>query len=204
MQLDLDIYRIVSREEARNTGEKYFFTGKPCKNNHMVLRYTKGGSCSKCTLIANAVKKGKSPESAGLRILRQRIREDAKNKKDITYIPNIPCKNGHLLRWVSTNNCVLCDRETQKNYTRRRKFNRIKKEYGIFEEQYFSLLKSQDGKCKICRIYVEQHFSLHIDHCHKSKKVRGLLCSKCNQAIGLFGENINTMKAAIDYLDAYT
>ena len=42
--------------------------------------------------------------------------------------------------------------------------------------------------------------SLHIDHCHDSGKVRGLLCHGCNTAIGLFKENIDTMLKAIKYL----
>jgi len=41
-----------------------------------------------------------------------------------------------------------------------------------------------------------------IDHCHSTKKVRGLLCNKCNQAIGLFGENEEKLNSAINYLRA--
>ena len=41
---------------------------------------------------------------------------------------------------------------------------------------------------------------LHIDHCHSSGKVRGLLCLKCNAFIGLAKENINTLVSAIEYL----
>ena len=43
--------------------------------------------------------------------------------------------------------------------------------------------------------------SCHIDHCHDQNHVRGLLCQKCNQAIGLFKDNTKTMMAAIKYIE---
>lgn len=41
---------------------------------------------------------------------------------------------------------------------------------------------------------------LCVDHCHETGEVRGLLCSKCNTAIGMFQEDINVMYRAIEYL----
>lgn len=78
--------------------------------------------------------------------------------------------------------------------------------YSITEKEFQEMLKSQDNKCKICnnlfttssktnKVYVP-----HIDHCHATGKVRGLLCSKCNQALGLFKDDINTIYNSIKYL----
>lgn len=73
------------------------------------------------------------------------------------------------------------------------------KKLGITKEKYEELLKQQDGKCAICdREYPET--SWRIDHCHKSGKVRAILCHGCNVALGFLGEDIETMKRMIRYV----
>lgn len=76
---------------------------------------------------------------------------------------------------------------------------RIKYLYGITTEQYDNLLKSQDGKCAICNS-PGNGIRLDVDHCHETKAIRGLLCRKCNQGIGLLGNNTGRLASAIDYL----
>lgn len=78
--------------------------------------------------------------------------------------------------------------------------NYMKRVYGITPIQYRQLCEEQNNKCKIC-YNVDK---LHIDHCHKTKKLRGLICGKCNKGIGLFKENIQTLKTAINYLESFT
>lgn len=66
------------------------------------------------------------------------------------------------------------------------------KKYGITSEQYDLLLESQDGKCAICgkpNIKKGKVVRMGIDHNHKTGKVRGLLCYKCNQALGQIGDD---------------
>ena len=57
--------------------------------------------------------------------------------------------------------------------------------------------KKQNGVCAICFGKTKK---LHIDHCHKTKKVRGILCARCNLALGLFGDQIKYLENAISYL----
>lgn len=62
--------------------------------------------------------------------------------------------------------------------------------YGITMIQYLEMLKSQDNKCKICnRTDVQTGKKLAVDHCHETGRIRGLLCSKCNQAVGLLNDD---------------
>ena len=79
---------------------------------------------------------------------------------------------------------------------------RIKKRYGITIDEYDAMYKEQDGKCAICSKDPLKHgeYRLSVDHCHETKKVRGLLCSKCNHGIGLLKENITIFNNAIAYL----
>lgn len=66
------------------------------------------------------------------------------------------------------------------------------------------MLKEQEGKCKICSNTTNLHSrnnNLDIDHCHITGKVRGLLCNKCNKAIGYFEDNPELIKKALKYLE---
>lgn len=188
----------ITKKEAEKIGSVFFKTGKPCLHGHLVERYTKGGRCIQCCFSD----KSNHPDS------RQRSKANIARSinaiinKKTTYIPEQPCKYGHLLRWVNSNNCVECDKSARVRHKISCKFSRIKKEYGLTKEQYENLLAKQNGKCAICNNGSPSRFSLHIDHCHKTKKVRGLLCNKCNQAIGLFNESVALFKKAIEYISS--
>lgn len=70
-------------------------------------------------------------------------------------------------------------------------------QYGLTTESYSVLLQSQGNLCAIC----QEDGVMNIDHDHSTGKVRGILCNKCNQGLGLFRDNIDFMKSAISYLE---
>jgi len=72
--------------------------------------------------------------------------------------------------------------------------------YGISVTKFYEILDEQNHKCCICEEDLITKKHRHIDHDHKTGKVRGILCHHCNTAIGLFKENVNIMKQAIDYI----
>lgn len=72
--------------------------------------------------------------------------------------------------------------------------------YGITVEQYELLLKRQKGVCAICRRPPKARARLSVDHDHKTKKVRGLLCLSCNFALGHFEDQLGWLKRALQYL----
>ena len=76
-----------------------------------------------------------------------------------------------------------------------------KHRYNISREDYVNLIKSQNNLCKICKAKPSKHRSLCIDHCHKTLKIRGLLCDKCNTGLANFKDNIILLQNAIDYLN---
>lgn len=71
----------------------------------------------------------------------------------------------------------------KKNPTAWRRYE-IQRKYGISLEEYDELLAAQDGRCGICNRPVVKHFD--VDHCHKSLRVRGLLCRNCNRNLGWY------------------
>ena len=80
--------------------------------------------------------------------------------------------------------------------------NKNRKEtYGVSPEQYDEMFISQGGCCNICATHQEdQTSSMAVDHCHKTMNVRGLLCSKCNTAIGLLKDDPLVVLEAAKYL----
>jgi hypothetical protein len=68
--------------------------------------------------------------------------------------------------------------------------------YGLALDEYEQMLANQDGVCAICH----RDRPLVVDHCHDSDEVRGLLCSPCNTAIGLLGEDLDRFLDAVAYL----
>lgn len=79
-----------------------------------------------------------------------------------------------------------------------------KKKYGISEEQFRQMLEQQNNKCEICGILdVDTGKSLCIDHCHSTNQIRGLLCNKCNSAVGMVKESIDIVNNLKEYLIKY-
>jgi hypothetical protein len=72
--------------------------------------------------------------------------------------------------------------------------------YGLTQEQFMEMYNKQEGKCAICGDKPETQRGLHIDHCHKTNQVRGLLCHGCNTAIGGLREDPEIFQKAISYL----
>lgn len=73
---------------------------------------------------------------------------------------------------------------------------KLKHKYGITEEVYNRMFEQQNGKCKVC---MRQEL-LKIDHNHKTGEIRGLLCDRCNLAIGLFRDDPGLCLRASGYL----
>lgn len=82
------------------------------------------------------------------------------------------------------------------------KESHLKKSYGITMAEYDAMLESQDGVCAICGAH-DQHFSLAVDHNHKTTAVRGLLCTNCNKMLGHAHDNVDVLRKAIAYLERH-
>ena len=72
---------------------------------------------------------------------------------------------------------------------------------------YNNLFVDQNGCCAICGIHQSKikgrNRALDQDHDHLTKKARGLLCERHNRAIGMFGDSIELLRKAADYLEKY-
>lgn len=81
------------------------------------------------------------------------------------------------------------------------------KKFKLSETHYQSLLKEQNYVCAICALPEKlvdragRLKALAVDHCHKTGKVRGLLCFDCNTALGKFNEDVEIIASACEYLE---
>ena len=112
--------------------------------------------------------------------------------------------------------CRACVSETAKESHRRLKADpvryeaylakersrHLKRKYGINAETYDAMLASQGGGCAICgATECSSGAALAVDHCHRTGKVRGILCRDCNTTLGKFNDDRNRFLKAIEYLD---
>ena len=85
----------------------------------------------------------------------------------------------------------------------------LKYNFGITLEEYETLLQKQNGLCLICKqpetlpAKAGKIRNLAVDHCHKTNKIRGLLCGACNKGIGLLKDDPELLIKATEYLKSY-
>ena len=107
------------------------------------------------------------------------------------------CSSEQAMQWYRDN--------PGRTIANKRKFN-LATLYGITLQQYEDMLRAQGGVCAICgsaptMARKTQHGGrLTVDHCHDKGHVRGLLCHRCNRALGLLGDDPVILRKAISYL----
>jgi hypothetical protein len=77
---------------------------------------------------------------------------------------------------------------------------RLRRDFGIGVEDYNTMFRNQNGVCAICKLSCSTGKRLSVDHCHDTGKVRGLLCTNCNNGIGHLMDSIELLAEAIRYL----
>ena len=103
--------------------------------------------------------------------------------------------------------CVDCQRERSKGRTNFKKYTseelrerHLRLTYGLSLEDYDKLLEKQENLCAICKKPNTSKRPFHVDHCHTTKKVRGLLCITCNTMLGRIETNPEILKNLNTYL----
>ncbi len=127
-----------------------------------------------------------------------------------------PCGQKTRRAWRNANKDVVNEKKralwandlaSSREYSRSRSAYarewKLKSFYGMTAEDYQRMHDKQAGKCAICGRTENNGRNFSVDHCHRTNKVRGLLCNRCNRAIGMFADNIEHMKAALFYLESH-
>ena len=116
--------------------------------------------------------------------------------------------------------CIECRREKELAYhhkhkndeTKSYKYDKAKDKnkklmsaYNITFEEYKTMIEVQDYKCCICGDILNTDLKKRlapVDHCHKTGRIRGILCKDCNVGLGSFKDDIDVMNSAIQYIAA--
>lgn len=110
------------------------------------------------------------------------------------------CNNANSRKWAEANKDRV-KRYRQDNMSKlveQNKWRRYERDFGLTKEVYAAMLEAQNSACALC-LGSFGRFP-HVDHCHASGKVRGLLCSNCNTALGLVRDRIEVLERMIGYL----
>ena len=105
--------------------------------------------------------------------------------------------------------CKNCEKERRKKYYHRNKEKEknahrewcLKNTYNLTLEQYDEMFEKQNGVCAICGNINKDGRRLYVDHDHKTERVRGLLCHKCNSLLGYVNDEINLLLKIIEYIN---
>lgn len=165
---------------------------KKCVNSYNQSRIVKAAIArdNKCTLNEKECFKCKTVKSI------DNFHKN-KNRYDGFYGNCKECVNESTSVWQKENKDIILN-------------GRLIRTFGITTEQYNDLLKKQNGLCALCKKPEtavnnkrNEIKKLAIDHDHITGKNRGLLCSRCNTALGSFKESIEFLQAAINYINQW-
>lgn len=182
---------IMTRQESRSLGLTRYNTGKPCLHGHYADRRVVDGRCIMCRRISTQKRK---------KVYRDKYLADKKrhyyHHKDTISSTR---KQRRQKPEVKKNMSVYGHQYYLKNKDKIKKqvkVGRLQRNYGLTLEQYDLLKEKQKSKCAICGL----EKPLVIDHCHKTNKVRALLCSHCNRSLGVYEKNQDEFQK---YLEAH-
>lgn len=162
--------------------------------------------CKECFGLRNAdsyrrklAKEGKEPVREYRRIGQEpdgmKYCPNCKEIKPVTeFGKNKAEKSGFTAYCLPCHNTVMREQRVKRDGSTRN-FH-LKRRYGLTEVEVEEMIAKQGGKCMICRVAKAEH----VDHDHKTGKVRGILCFNCNGGLGQFKDHWDVMARAIAYL----
>lgn len=108
-------------------------------------------------------------------------------------------------QWLNGGWCKACCRINYANRRDKVRWQRLLLGYGLSQDAYMSMLKAQGEVCAICKQpeRAERFKFLAVDHDHRTKAVRGLLCHRCNAGLGNFYDRVELLREAANYLDGH-
>lgn len=158
-----------------------------CKHGHVNPARRKNGNCIPCEQerYAKSEKKRKQAREAS----RKRYHCPVRGPKHKAYMKEYVAKNREKLTQQAR------ERQTTESRIKSR-LRRLRLSVDLLPT-----ILSHSGKCDICQGGPTDRWNtLHIDHCHTTGRYRGMLCGKCNKALGLFNDDTELLDKARSYL----
>lgn len=100
-----------------------------------------------------------------------------------------------------TSTCIQCQAEVYRTkHASKNNATRRLRRYGVDEATYARMLETQDHRCFVCRELV----ALNVDHDHETGKVRDLLCTPCNLALGYVNDDPSLLRRLASYVESHS
>lgn len=158
--------------------------------------------CTECARNLYRIPIEKSPQKQAILAAQNLLKQDKKMckkcgkvKQTCDFYANRAAQDG--LNY----SCIICTKNDYQKYILMRKKGDLRRKYGMTYEDFIGMKIKQNGGCAICGDVESGNNLLVVDHVHSTGIVRGLLCSRCNQGLGLLRENSNILLAAMRYID---
>lgn len=171
---------------AKATGDKFYYTGKPCRHGNVALRLTSAAACwcEDCKRLHSG-----------------RVNSWQKRNPNKT-LPRVSAwraKNKDHIRGYRRDYRDQCRDKSRESH--------LERCYGMTIAEYNAILLSQEGNCALCKTPAESasRKRLFVDHCHDTGRIRGLLCDDCNKSLGViekFREKLDLMLHYADHASA--
>ncbi len=146
----------------------------------------------------------KDPEArrAYLKWYNQKNREPIAKKKKLSYEENRAARRATGKRWYEKNKKEINSKRklAYKHDAKKSRAYWLKCQYEITVSEYDAMYVAQEGKCLLCGKWFAK---LCVDHCHSTRKVRGLLCRKCNAFLGVVEQTPSLLVSIPEYLDKH-
>lgn len=150
------------------------------------------GSCQDCPVVLTDENWSPSNRKRG-----RYLCKPCHNARQRAYESNV---DPETLRSQKRRSAREAKRRDPEGFQRRAYGYYIKRQYGMTLAEYDALLERQNGGCGICKGGTKGRGRFHVDHCHETGRVRGLLCAKCNILLGHADDDTKLLRSAISYL----
>jgi DNA-directed RNA polymerase subunit RPC12/RpoP len=114
---------------------------------------------------------------------------------------------GYWCKTCAATNARRLHKEVRANspqYKEKRRDELMRRNHGITLQQYLEKLAQQEYLCAICKVKLPTSGNfVHLDHDHKTGKLRDFLCTNCNRGLGHFKDSLEFLQTAINYLNTH-
>ena len=178
-----------TRSEAKERGLSHYF-GKICEKHFGIKgrRYFSGGECIECSQ-----ERGRRRRQENKDYIKEYNARWYKKNKDHVRKRNTSYRQENKTK-VRESNARW--HQKNKNYNRR---DRAKRVFNLSLEQYDALMDRDT--CGLCGVIFLKGQKKNLDHCHKTRSIRGVLCHSCNIGLGHFKDRPDLLRAAAKYLE---
>lgn len=166
------------------------FICEECGKQYEAKKHNRNMFCSSICIQRNWNKKN----SAHVKEYREKTKEQRNERRRIKYMNDKKFREERLRKQVEYN---------AKNPITR-KAGRLKK-YGLSLDDFNNMLEKQNYQCAICGYsdFSDKNYFPLVDHCHRTGKVRGILCANCNHSLGKMNDDPSRLRKAAPYLEEH-